>query len=122
MPAQHQVDKYAQALERLITRGQPINLDAVAKEAGSGKGSIKKSRPGYQDLIAAIEKAAQQQKQSRAETDPLPRLRQEIATLRNRLDAALEREVCLLNEVYTLREKVRQLETRKLNIVSDKTR
>lgn len=122
MPAKLQVEKYFQALERLKARGEAINNDAVAKEAGSGKGSIKKSRPGYEDLIAAIEKAALGQKQAQAATDPTPQLRLEIKTLRNRLDAALEREVCLLNEVYTLREKVRQLETGRLKAVPDTTR
>lgn len=122
MPAKSQVDKYLQALERLKARGEPINNDAVAKEAGSGKGSIKKSRPGYALLIAAIDQAALEQKQVRTAADPAPQLRQQIALLQQRLDGALEREVCLLNEVYTLREEVRQLKQGRFTVVGEKTR
>jgi hypothetical protein len=123
MAAKNQVDKYLEALERLKARGDTINKDAVAKEAGSGKGSIKKSRSVYADLIAAIDQAALEQKQTKAAADPAPQLKQQIATLQQRLDSALEREVCLLNEVYHLREEVRQLAKRKgLTVASDMTR
>ena len=121
MAAKSQVDKYLEALARLKARGEPINNDAVAREAGSGKGSIKKSRPGYGPLIAAIEQAALEQKQAKATVDPTPQLRQQIATLRQRLDSALEREVCLLNEVYGLREENRQLKQGRLSVVSEKS-
>ena len=95
----------------------------MAKEAGSGKGSIKKSRAVYADLIAAIEKAALEQRQAKAAADPTPSLKLQIATLQQRLDSALEREICLLNEVYQLREEIRQLAKRKgLTVVSDTTR
>ncbi|RZF26551.1 hypothetical protein EVC45_27105 [Paraburkholderia sp. UYCP14C] len=122
MAAKSQVDKYLQALERLKARGALINNDSVAKEAGSGKGSIKKSRPGYATLIAAIEQAALEQKQVKAAADPTPLLRQQLATLQQRLDSALEREVCLLNEVYHLREEVRQLMLGRLTVVPNATR
>ena len=123
MPAKSQVDKYFEALERLKVRGAPINNDAVAKEAGSGKGSIKKSRASYADLISAIEIAAVEQRQAKSAADPAPQLRLQIATLQQRLDGALEREVCLLSEVYQLREEVRQLAKRKgLAVASDTTR
>lgn len=122
MAAKSQVDKYFHALERLKTRKEPINNDAVAKEAGSGKGSIKKSRPGYTALIAAIEQAAQEQKQAKAAIDPIPHLRKQLAILQQRLDSALEREVCLLHEVYLLRETNYQLQQAKLLVVTNKSR
>ncbi len=53
MSAKLQVDKYLAALERLKARREPINNDTVALEAGSGRGSIKKSRPAYAGLITA---------------------------------------------------------------------
>jgi ubiquinone biosynthesis protein UbiJ len=117
MPAKSQADKYLEALARLKARGEPINNDAVAKEAGSGKGSIKRSRPGHAALIAAIEQAAMEQKQAKATSDQTPQLRQQIATLQHRLDNALEREVCLLNELYDLREENRQLKLGRLAVV-----
>lgn len=122
MAAKSQVDKYFEALERLKTRKESINNDSVAKEAGSGKGSIKKSRPGYAALIAAIEQAALEQKQVKAAADPTPQLRQQLATTQQRLDSALERELCLLNEVYHLREENYQLKMGKLLVIPNKTR
>ncbi|SIT50083.1 conserved hypothetical protein [Paraburkholderia piptadeniae] len=58
MSAKIQVDTYFAALERLTARGEPNSNDAVALEAGSGRESIKKSRPAYAELIAAIDAAA----------------------------------------------------------------
>jgi len=109
MSAKLQVDKYFQALQRLIERGEKISNDSVALEAGSGRGSIKKSRIGYTELIAAIDVAAREQLAAKAEANPVPKLRQEKTNLAQLLDGALERELALLSEVYTLREEVRQL-------------
>ena len=109
MSAKLQVDKYYQALQRLVERGEKINNDTVALEAGSGRGSIKRSRLAYAELIAAIDIAAQEQVTAKAETDPVPALRQEKANLVQLLDGALERELALLSEVYSLREELRQL-------------
>lgn len=122
MGAKSQTAKYLEALARLKARGEVINNDAVAKEAGSGKGSIKKSRPGHAELIAAIAQAALEQQQAKAAADPVPQLRQRINVLRQRLDSALERELCLLNEVYDLREENRQLKQARLYVVSDNKR
>lgn len=117
-----QTEKYLAALERLKAQGKPINNDAVALEAGSGKGSIKKSRAGHTDLIAAIKQAAEEQRQAKAVNDPVPPLRQEISLLERRLDEALEREVNLLAEVYQLREEVRQLSKGRLSMASSRSR
>lgn len=110
MSAKLQIDKYFAALQRLVERGAKINNDTVALEAGSGRGSIKKSRAAYIELIAAIDRASQNQAEVRVEADPLPAIRQEKASLLKLLDGALERELALLTEVYGLREQVRQLQ------------
>jgi hypothetical protein len=78
-------------------------------EAGSGRGSIKKSRPAYAQLILDIEAAALKQAETKAEADPVTALRKENRNLAQLLDGALEREAALLSEVYDLREDVRQL-------------
>lgn len=109
MSAKVQVDKYHAALRRLIARGDPISNDAVALEAGSRRGAIKKSRPAYIDLIKDIDTAETARLAKTESVDPVPKLRDENERLKRRLDQALERELCLLNEVYTLREEVRQL-------------
>jgi hypothetical protein len=122
MGAKSQVGKYFEALERLRARGASINNDTVALEAGSGRGSIKKSRAGYAELIAAIDQAAKEQVEGRAASDPLPGRRSDIEGLRARLDAALEREVNLLHEVLTLREQNRQLKEGRLFVVPKNSR
>lgn len=55
---------YFEALERLkcsrtvnVPKGTKINNDNVSLEAGRKKGTIKKSRPIFRDLIEAIEAA-----------------------------------------------------------------
>jgi hypothetical protein len=109
MSAKIQVGKYFAALERLKARGEPISNDAVALEAGSGRGSIKKSRPAYAELIAAIELAAEKQAEAKVASDPVPGMRKDIDDLTRRLDQSLDREVALLHELYDLRAEVKQL-------------
>lgn len=109
MSAKIQVDKYFAALERLKSRGAPISNDAVALEAGSGRGSIKKSRPAYAELIEAIDEAIKAQAEAKVASDPVAGLRVNIDELTRRLDQALDREVALLNEVYDLRSEVQRL-------------
>lgn len=120
MPAKIETEKYFKALERLIARGAPISNDAVAKEAKSGKGSIKKSRPVYAELIAAIEQAAHEQKQNKNFKDkPIIDLKNEMKNLREKLDAAYEREICLLHEVLTLREEILQLRQNSIKSINN---
>ncbi|AIJ45767.1 MULTISPECIES: hypothetical protein [Comamonas] len=121
MAANSQVRKYFEALDRLRARGTPINNDTVALEAGSGRGSIKKSRLGHADLISAIEQAAQEQKQEKLPLDPIKHLQDQLKSLRILLDNSLEREICLLDEVFKLREENLQLKQGKLFVVPIKT-
>ena len=109
MSAKVQVDQYFAALDRLKARGAQISNDAVALEAGKGRGSIKSSRPAHGKLIEAIEEASKQQKQAATVADPVPSLKQDIDDLKQRLDQSLEREVALLNELYDLRAQNKQL-------------
>jgi hypothetical protein len=64
------ISEYEAALQRLIENtsqrvppGTKITNDAVALEAGRGKGSIKKKREGFDGLILKIKAAAAKQKQ-----------------------------------------------------------
>ena len=113
-----QVDQYFAALERLKARGEPISNDAVALEAGKGRGSIKKSRPAHAELIAAIDNAMKEQQEIKVAVNPVPGLKSDIEELKRRLDQSLDREVALLHELYDLRAKVQQLteENRRLKM------
>ncbi len=103
---------YFDALDRL-KRGKPINVpkgtkitnDSVSLEAGRKKGTIKKSRPVFSDLIEAINAA------SSAETKPADEMRArldqakaEAAKYRNLWEEALAREVSLVKELWDARE------------------
>jgi FtsZ-binding cell division protein ZapB len=109
MSAKIQVDKYFAALERLKARGETISNDAVALEAGSGRGSIKKSRPAYAALIAAIDAAEKERAAAKVAADPTPGLRAQIEELTRRLDQSLDRELSLFHELYDLRKENEQL-------------
>lgn len=101
---------YFAALERLRRRKAKINNDTVAIEAGRKKGSIKKSRPQYATLIAAIDAANEEVRRTQNDAgDRLDRARETSKTLQSQLDAALARELSLLKEVFELRKELAQL-------------
>lgn len=103
------INDYYAALERLINNvpvivpiGTKISYDAVSLEAGKSKGSIKKSRPIFTDLIKKIDNL----KESRKDNDGnnINRLRHEILELKNQLDNSLAREICLIIELHELKK------------------
>ena len=76
-----------------------------------------KSRLGHAELISAIEKAGQEQKQKKFLPDPIKHLQEQLKELKILLDNSLEREICLLDEVFKLREENLQLKQGKLFVV-----
>ncbi len=108
---------YVDALERLkegkpvvVPKGTKITNDAVALEAGRGKGSIKKSRAVFSDLIEPIGEAAKAQASSEtARKDQLARVKSKAEQYRTELDAALGRELCLLREIFELKKELKRL-------------
>src|ERR1700730_6450072 len=105
------LDDYFAALERLkngrpskVPKGTRLTNDAVAIEAGRGKGSIKKSRPMFAELIRAIDEAiATQTKPKDEQRETLVRAKGKAAEYRLALEAALGREVSLLKELYEVK-------------------
>jgi hypothetical protein len=110
--------EYYDALERLVKgrcirvpNGSKISNDAVALEAGRSKGSIKKSRAVFADLIAAIRAAAERAaKERNPDKERLARAKDSETELQQKLDAALAREASLLFENYELKKKLAALE------------
>lgn len=108
---------YFDALERIkkgstihVRKGEKITNDAVAIEAGRKKGSIKKSRDSFADLIKAINIAATEQlKNSTNNEDKLANARAKAEQYRTELDAALAREISLLCELYELKKQLSKL-------------
>jgi ABC-type transporter Mla subunit MlaD len=110
-------DEYFAALERLtkghptiVSRGVKITNDAVALEAGRGKGSIKKSRPVFADLIHAIDAAAREQaRPANEQLESLNKAKAAADQYRRELDASIAREISLLHELYELKQKLFRL-------------
>ena len=111
------IDEYYAALERIknndpvrVPKGSRINKDSVALEAGKTRGSIKKSRETFVNLIEEIEKAAQLQtkQETNTLTQQLEKRKLEKENYRNLYHQALNRELMLL-------EKIAELEKRALN-------
>lgn len=114
---QQSLTDYYDALERIkngcaqnVPKGTRISNDAVSIEAGRGKGSIKKSRPIFADLIQAIDKAAEEQaKPKNQQIQRLDKAKSAADKYRRELEAALAREISLLNELYELKKKLAKL-------------
>lgn len=103
---------YFDALERLKA-GRPINVpkgtqitnDSVSLEAGRKKGSIKKSRPIFSDLIDAINNAATENTSPVDETKArLMKAKAEAEKYRALWEEALCREVSLIKQLWSERE------------------
>jgi hypothetical protein len=103
---------YFDALERL-KRGKPVNVpkgtkitnDSISQEAGRKKGTIKRSRPVFSDLIEAIDAASLAVSKPQDEMrERLERAKAEAAKYRTLWEEALAREVSLVKELYDLRE------------------
>lgn len=111
------LDDYFAALERLrkgrpnvVPKGTKITNDAVALEAGRGKGSIKKSRRIFSDLVEAINQAAAEQSRPRDEIkDRLNVVKHDVQKYRSLWEEALARELSLLNELYATKQMLASL-------------
>jgi hypothetical protein len=99
---------YYTALERLKKRkGARINNDTVAIEAGSKKGSIKKSRSQFAGLIDAIDTANAVAERPKLQlTDRLNRAKGDAKDLQAQLDESLTRELALLCQLFSLRKEL----------------
>lgn len=103
---------YFAALDRLrrgepenVSKGTKITNDSVSLEAGRKKGTIKKSRPIFSDLIEAIDAATKTESKPQDEMrERLVQAKAEIARYRTLWEEALAREVSLVKELWDARE------------------
>ena len=122
MTQTNSIDDYFEALERLkkgrptvIPKDSKITNDAVAVEAGRGKGSIKKSRPMFADLIIAIDQAAAEQASPQNEQKMrLAKAKLSSDRYRLELEASQARELSLLNQFYEVKKELMQLTGKKV--------
>ena len=108
--------EYWQALERLkqgspirVPKNSKINKDTVALEAGRKRGSIKKSRDSFTELIEAIEQCQEQDQQYTPTA--IERLKRERTLKRNYQEfyhQALNRELMLIERLANLEKELEQ--------------
>lgn len=102
--------EYFEALERLkngsskrLPRGTKITNDSVAMEAGRAKGSIKKSREVFAELIEAIDEAALQQAKPKSDDkSKFEELKKKVEQYRKLYETSLSREVMLIEKIDQL--------------------
>ena len=110
------INEYWEALARLkddkpirIAKRGKINKDAVALEAGRKRGSIKKSRQTFIDLIAAIDLAALETMQIEPDlSEKLEKERSQKSNYRDLYQKALNRELMLLSRLADLEKRLKK--------------
>lgn len=116
------LDEYFEALARLksnrpvhVPKGTKITNDAVSLEAGRSKGSLKKSRPLFADLIAAVDAAAKEQLAPGAvDQAKIAKSKAQVAHYRALYEEAISREVSLLKENFELKRDLQRLGGKKV--------
>lgn len=106
------LDDYREALERLkkgrpvhVPKGTKITNDSVSMEAGRKKGTIKRSRPIFKDLIEEIDtSAAAQSKPQDKQKASIDVLKAEVIKYRTLWEEALTREVSLVKQLWDERQ------------------
>jgi len=106
------LNDYFEALERLkksrpinVPKGTKITNDSVSLEAGRKKGTIKKSRPLFSDLIAAINAAVAESALPAMESKTrLAEAKAEAKKYRALWEESLCREVSLVKQLWDERQ------------------
>lgn len=101
------IEEYFEALNRLINNkplnvptNSKINKDMVALEAGRKRGSIKKSREVFAELIESIENASKRKNAPQREIEQkVNQLRTEKEKYKNLYLEALNRELMLIEKI-----------------------
>ena len=117
------LQEYFNALDRLKTnnpinvpKGSKINNDSVALEAGRKRGSIKKSREIFTELIVAINNASQE---SNAEYDKLElkifKLKNSAENYKEMYEKAINRELMYLERINELEKLLKKKNSLSVN-------
>lgn len=112
------IDDYWDALDRLknntplrVPKKSPINNDTVALEAGRKRGSIKKSRKQFEELIKAIQNQHSViTKKNKKEKLKMIKLRAKKEEYRNLYHEGLNRELMLVERLAKLEKELKKYE------------
>ncbi len=104
------IDEYFEALERIknntpirVSKGSKLTNDNVSLEAGRKKGTIKKSRPVFDELIEEINKAKSiNDKQLNQSTESTNKYKLKYKEYRTFYEDALNRELMYLERLDNL--------------------
>ena len=117
------LQEYFEALERLksnnpinVLKNSKINNDSVALEAGRKRGSIKKSREIFAELIEAINNASQE---NTAEYDKLEskifKLKNSAENYKEMHEKAINRELMYLERINELEKLLKKKNSMSIN-------
>ena len=117
------LQEYFEALERLksnnpinVLKNSKINNDSVALEAGRKRGSIKKSREIFAELIEAINNASQE---NTAEYDKLEskifKLKNSAENYKEMYEKAINRELMYLERINELEKLLKKKNSLSVN-------
>lgn len=118
--------EYWDALNRLKKR-KPLNVpaggritnDQISLEAGRGRGSIKKSREIYSELITAIEKAEKErQQQNNKDEEKYERRRSEANKYKLLYQQSIAREISLARENEELKGEIKKLKKNNIHTIT----
>lgn len=108
------LDDYYKALRRLINntpinvpKNTKINNDTVSLEAGRKRGSIKKSRKIFSDLITEIEKVSEDDKNEDKELkNKIIKYKNKALEYKELYEESLNRELMLIERIKELEIKI----------------
>ena len=121
------IDEYYKALDRLIHNkpinvpiGTKINNDTVALEAGRKRGSIKKSREIFLDLIDKIDKVSKKRElQEKEQKIKIEKLKNKANDYRILYEEVLNRELMLIERIKFLESELEKLTKKKLQAANN---
>lgn len=121
------LEEYYEALHRLIAntpvnipKDSKINKDTVALEAGRKRGSIKKSREIFGELIEAIEKASREKSKNKSQhIEQITKLKDKINNYKCLYEEALNRELMYLERINELEKTLKNISKKKIISVNN---
>ena len=110
------LEEYYDALHRLIEnnpvnipKNSKINKDTVALEAGRKRGSIKKSREVFLELIEAIKKASDDKNKSTVQhIEQISNFKNKMNTFKSLYEEGLNRELMYLERINELEKSLKK--------------
>lgn len=116
------LDRLVAGCPKIVAKGTRITNDSVSIEAGRGKGSIKKSRLVFSDLIEAIRVVAENQFQGKNEIqEKIDKAKKQTLSYKKMYEESIGRELSLIYEIDELKQTIRQLTNNKVSSISRKS-